>query len=209
MSAFDERRHQDVEKLRLLAERSGARMKVGHVSGNPPNEIGIELHLRTAPSRHYPSVKQDVTRFTISLPSRYPLAPPVVKISTPILHPNVYTSGQICLGVKWLPSSGLDLLIQRIAQIITFDPAVLNEQSPANGEALAWYREARRQHANAFPTDIWTLVSAERKKKMVWSEVPAKTVVTCPSCQQKLSLPSGRSGNVKCKSCGNSFTATT
>jgi hypothetical protein len=29
-------------------------------------------------------------------------------IRTPILHPNVYSSGQICLGVTWMPTLGLD-----------------------------------------------------------------------------------------------------
>lgn len=212
MSAFDERRRQDMNKFHVLAEQSGGRMKVGRICGNPPSEIDVELHLKTAPSRQYPKVKQDVTRFTISLPARYPLTEPVVRISTPILHPNVYSSGQICLGMKWLPSLGLDLLVRRVAQIITFDPAVLNEQSPANRDALDWYREARHRHADSFPTDTWTLVAAEHKRKMIWSDVssvPAKAVVTCPSCQQRLSLPPGRSGTVRCARCGNSFRAAT
>jgi ubiquitin-protein ligase len=212
MSAFDERRRQDVQKLHQLAEQSGARMKVGRVSGNPPREIDVELHLKTAPSRQYPNVKQDVTRFTISLPARYPLAEPSVTIRTPILHPNVYASGQICLGMKWLPASGLDLLVRRIAQIIAFDPAVLNERSPANRDALEWYRDARHRHAGAFPTDTWTLAVAEQRKKMNWSDVSsaqAKTVIACPSCRKRLSLLSGRSGTVKCPHCGNSFKATT
>lgn len=187
-------------------------MKIGRVSGNPPDEIEIELHLKTAPSRQYPIVTQAMTHLVISLPARYPLVEPLVTIKTPILHPNVYSSGKICLGLKWLPSSGLDLLVRRIAQIITFDPTVLNEQSPANGDALSWYRDARRKHAAAFPTDSWDLSAPDQKKKVKWSNISSgsgKTIVTCPSCQGHLSLPAGRTGKVKCPRCGNGFEATT
>ena len=36
---------------------------------------------------------------------------------------NVYASGLICLGQKWVPTEGLDLLAKRIIQIIIFDPS--------------------------------------------------------------------------------------
>src|ERR1700756_2375841 len=32
-------------------------------------------------------------------------------IKTPIFHPNVFPSGQICLGGRWLPTESLDLLV--------------------------------------------------------------------------------------------------
>ncbi len=76
MSAFEERRIQDVQKLRQLAEKSRARIKLTRVAGNPPNELEIELHLKTAPSQKYPAAVQEVTRVAISLPARYPLVEP-------------------------------------------------------------------------------------------------------------------------------------
>lgn len=212
MSAFEQRRVEDLQKLTQLAEHSRARMKLTRVAGHPPNEIDIELHLKTAPSRRYPQVIQDVTRLTISLPARYPLVEPAVTIKTPILHPNVYTSGRICLGMKWLPTFGLDLLVRRIGQIVIFDPAILNEQSPANRDALMWYREARRRHADAFPTDIWTSAPSEPPKAMTWSDIsnkPVKKMLPCPGCGTKLSLPAGRMGQVKCPRCSKVFEAST
>jgi ubiquitin-protein ligase len=210
MSAFDERRIQDVQKLHQLAEQAPKRLKIVRVNGTPPNKIDIELHFKTAPSRQYPGAVQDVTRVTINLPARYPMpdAPPTASITTPILHPNVYTSGQICLGVKWLPTLGLDFLVKRIIQIIIFDPTILNEQSPANGDALSWYRETRRRHPAAFPTDAALLTAAAPKKKISWTNVagePAKTVVACPHCNAKLSLTAARSGQVKCPRCQKPF----
>jgi ubiquitin-protein ligase len=212
MSAFDERRVQDVQKLRQLAEQVPTRLKIGRVSGAPPNQIDIELHFKTAPSRQYPGTVQDVTRVTIDLPSRYPLTAPTAAIRTPILHPNVYSSGQICLGVTWMPTLGLDFLVKRIVQIITFDPAILNEKSPANTDALSWYRDAVRCHAHAFPTDTALLTTAAPERKMSWTNIaaePVKAVMACPHCGGKLSLPAGKRVQVKCPRCQQSFEART
>jgi ubiquitin-protein ligase len=212
MSAFDERRVVDVEKLQQLAEQSRNRVGITRVVGRPPNEIDIELRFKTAPSRSYPKTVQEMTQLTISLPSRYPLVEPVVTIKTPILHPNVYTTGRICLGMKWLPSFGLDLLVKRIVQIIIFDSTILNEKSPANGAALAWYREAQRQHRDAFPTDTWIIAPSEPQKTMAWTNIPnevTKKILPCPGCGTKLSLPASKVGKVKCPRCDKVFEAVT
>ena len=212
MSAFDERRVVDVEKLKQLAEQSRRRVGITRVEGNPPNEIDIELRFKTAPSRSYPKTVQEMTQLKILLPSRYPLVEPVVTIKTPILHPNVYTTGRICLGMKWLPSFGLDLLVKRIVQIIIFDPTILNEKSPANGDALAWYREAQRQHRDAFPTDTWTIAPTGPQKTMAWTNIPnevTKKILPCPGCGIKLSLPASKVGKVKCPRCDKVFEAAT
>jgi hypothetical protein len=210
MSAFDERRFQDVQKLRDLAAQLPGRVMIAGVSGAPPSRINIDLRFRTAPSRYYPAATQDVTRVTIDLPSRYPLVQPAAQISTPILHPNVYMSGLICLGIDWLPSLGLDFLVKRIIQIIIFDPGILNEASPANPAALSWYREARRNHPTAFPTDVARLMAAAPEKKISWTDVPNdKTGLACPHCSGSLSLPAGRSGKVTCPRCWKPFEAQT
>jgi ubiquitin-protein ligase len=212
MSAFDQRRLEDLQKLRQLAAQAPSRLKVGRVKGNPAEEIELDLLFKTAPSQHYPNAVQQRTLLVLSLPARYPLAAPTASIKTPILHPNVYSGGTICLGMKWLPASGLDLLVKRIIQIITFDPTVLNEDSPANRDALEWYRRAKRQHPGAFPTDT-ALLPAEQPKKVIWSNIPTeppvKTVVSCPGCGSKLSVPTGKTGTAKCPHCSTTFAVRT
>lgn len=211
MSAFDERRDQDVQKLKELQKSSRERIRVTRVAGTPASDIHVELGLKTAPSASYPRLVQDVTKLSISLPARYPFVEPIVTIQTPIFHPNVYTSGRICLGMTWIPSFGLDLLVRRIVQIITFDPTILNEASPANGLALSWYKQARRTHPDAFPSDTFSL-SVPEKPKVKWdniSENPSKTVTSCPHCKARLSLPSGKKGRVNCPKCGSAFDAQT
>lgn len=181
------------------------------ISGTPANEIDVELRFKTAPSQDYPRKVQEITRAAISLPARYPFVEPSVSIKTPILHPNVYASGRICLGVKWITSFGLDLLVRRIIQIITFDPSVVNDASPANGPAASWYRNALIKHPSSFPSDSFELTAAPPPKTMKWASVdaPTKVLVPCPSCKTKLSLPPGKRGRVRCPECGNTFEAKT
>lgn len=209
MSAFTERRVQDIDKLRDLSRKSGGRVVIVSATGNPVSKILLELHYRTAGSTRYPTEVQSVTKVSIDLPARYPFAEPTANIITPIHHPNVYSSGLICFGVKWLPSQGLDLLVQRIIQIITFDPLILNEKSPANGPALNWYREVARKHPSAFPTDCADGKQVNEGPKISWSDVstetPQRTLVTCPSCAGKLAIPSGKSGRVICPKCKTGF----
>ena len=211
MSAFDERRNQDVQKLTQLAAQSGGRLRVGKISGNPPNHIELEVHLKTAASSDYPSKVSSVSKLQISLPARYPFVEPAVTITTPIHHPNVYTSGRVCLGLKWLPTNGLDLLVKRLAQIIAFDPVILNEKSPANGAALTWYTGAKKRFPSSFPTDSFNLDAPAQSTGIKWSNVTAETpkaVVKCPSCNASLSAPAGKRLKLTCPKCGNSFEAT-
>ena len=181
-------------------------------TGTPPSALEVELKFRTAPSQAYPGKIQDTTRIGITLPARYPFEEPAVTITTPIFHPNVWSTGRICLGSKWMPSMGLDLLVRRVIQIVTFDPTVLNMASPANGGAVTWYQQALRSNPQAFPTDTPLPVSAPAKPAIKWADsspAPAKTLVQCPHCSAKLSLPVGKTGQVSCPKCSKPFAATT
>lgn len=212
MSAFGERREQDLAKLRELARRSGDRVRIIKTAGSPMNSLELELHYKTAPNEKYPEQVQSVTTVKVDLPARYPFAEPTATITSPIFHPNVYSSGRVCFGVKWLASEGLDLLVQRLVQIIAFDPLLLNEQSPANGSALAWYRKAKRSGVQ-FPTDDLTASAEEAAPKVSWTNVsstpPVRVTVVCPSCTANLGLPPGKTGRVICPKCGAGFEART
>ncbi|MFM0096389.1 ubiquitin-conjugating enzyme E2 [Paraburkholderia nemoris] len=198
MSAIDERIALDLEKLANLSKQTDGRVRVVGVSGKPAKRIDIELDYPTAPSRDYPKRIQSTTAVKIELLSRYPFVEPNAVITTPIFHPNVFASGKICLGTKWLPTQGLDLLIRRVVQIITFDPDVLNERSPANGTAVDWYRSALRANPEAFPT-------TRRTARTGSSLAQESVIVQCPSCAARLRIPSGKSGEVSCPKCSHRF----
>ena len=180
--------------------------------GDPPSEITIELRCKTAASREYPAQHVERTEVRIQFPARYPFQEPLAEIQTPIFHPNVFPSGKICFGTKWIPTEGLDLLVKRIGQIVTFDPAVLNEDSPANRDAVGWYRATKTRHPGAFPTDSLPFLDAGRKKATAkWRDLsaeatsPASRLVQCGRCSQRLRVPGGTGIQVHCPKCGNIF----
>lgn len=208
MNAHDQRRAQDIQRLEQLQIASQGRLQLAYVKGTPPSEIEVHFNLKVAPSERYPQEVGKLTKCLISLPARYPFVEPTVTITTPILHPNVYTSGRICLGLKWMPSFGMDLLVKRIAQIITYDPVVLNEKSPANSNAVAWYRKARSANPGAFPTDRVNWDTSEKAAGISWKPIsaePAKSIIKCPHCASALSVPSGKTLDVKCPKCSAGF----
>ncbi len=211
MTISAERVKQDLRKIDELSKSANHRIKVISTSGNPVNKIVLELDYPTAPSNDYPKKVQKKTEVRIELLSRYPFQEPMATILTPVFHPNVYDSGKICFGAKWLPTQGLDLLVKRIIQIITFDETILNESSPANGQALSWYRNAVRSHPQAFPTDKM-MIKEQPKKKMTWNNMNNKVepvVVSCPECKGLLRVPSDKKLNVTCPKCSHRFSINT
>ena len=116
-----------------------------------------------------------------------------------MFHPNVYPSGLVCLGAKWLPSEGMDLFVRRIVRLLAFDPLIVNVHSVANGAALRWYLAARARYPAAFPTDPAILAFEE-------GGAPSRRVVrACPHCGAQLGLPPGKRGAVRCPRCRQAF----
>ncbi len=75
-------------------------------------------------------------QFTLNLEfsSNYPIVPPTVKFETPIFHPNVDMSGNICLDIlkeKWAATYTVSTLLLSI-QTLLDEP---NNDSPLNAQA--------------------------------------------------------------------------
>lgn len=210
MDARSVRRQADAERLHALASASGGRVRVIEDGRSRPQYL-VDLAYATAGSSGYPLSKQAVSRLAIDLGARYPFQPPVATIVSPIFHPNVFPSGVVCLGSKWLASEGIDLFVQRIVRLITFDPLLVNVHSAANGVALAWYLRARETYPRSFPSDrIEVLPSGgEARSSQGWGSAVERVLVGCPRCFGKLRLPAGKSGTVACPRCGHQFEAST
>jgi hypothetical protein len=214
MDAFSLRLASDRDHLQRLGARSSGKIDVLQVPSEIRPRAEIELRYRTADARSYPSTHRNSTRLVIDFAARYPFIAPVARITTPILHPNVWESGVVCLGAKWIASEGIDLFVHRIARLLSFDALLVNEQSAANRNALAWYQQTRRQHPTAFPSDQvkWQEEAAQPdigKTKHVGDTSNLTSVLACPSCSAKLRLPTGRSGVVACPKCRHEFNART
>ncbi len=210
MSAYERRINQDIKKIEALSRSLNKRVEIIKLEGRPPKKIFLRLHYSTAPSQDYPKSVQEITEVKIELLSRYPFQEPTATITTPIFHPNVYSSGKICFGQKWLMTEGLDLLVKRIIQIITFDSIFVDEDSPANQQANKWYRKAIKQKKNYFPTDKLISITENKKPKIKWESVESpnestKTIISCKLCKKKLRVPSGKNGTIVCPNCNNSF----
>ncbi len=194
------RREADIERVRALAASSGGRLGIVAlpVPGNP--RFVLDLDYATAGSRRYPAEKQPRSRVSIELAARHPFEPPVARVLTPIFHPNVFASGIVCQGTKWLPSEGMDLFVRRIVRLLAFDPLLTNASSAANGVAAQWYAAQSRAHPHAFPTD---------RAALALGETPERVMRTCPGCGRQLRLPARRRGSVKCPLCQRAFEAET
>ncbi len=136
----------------------------------------MRLTVRTAPNDLFPQSVLPSTVLEIRLGAQYPFQAPTAHLDPVPFHPNVFPAGVICLGGKWSPSEGMDLFITRIAKLLSFDPLLVNTQSPANGEAARWYKQLCRQRPDVFPSDPLNLV-------------PARVVRLCPQCSVGLRLP--------------------
>ncbi len=168
MNAGEERRQEDVRRLLALCVRSRGRLAV-EPGSQPSKLVALSILAPTAGGPDFPARRVERTLVYIHLPQRYPFVPPVVEVRTPIYHPHVAASGLVCLGSKWLPTEGLDLVALRIARIVSFDPALINPQSPAHREANLWYAGAIRAHPHAFPTFDWDyLLQGDPPAKMRW-----------------------------------------
>ena len=117
MSAHILRREADVARLRELVARSGGRIELLEASTRSGAPIRLAIRCRTAGSSAYPQSQQDEVRLRIDLPSRYPFERPVLTVEGRIFHPNVFASGVICQGEKWLAGEGLDLLVKRTIRL--------------------------------------------------------------------------------------------
>ena len=84
-----------------------------------------------------------VFELSVEFPSEYPFKPPKVKFLTKLLHPNVYSNGDICLDIlqnAWQATYTGEKTLLSIQSLLT-DP---NPSSMANGVAGNLYLDNRK-----------------------------------------------------------------
>jgi len=165
MDALKTRIDEDIYKLEILSHATCGKVKIIRTSGNPVNRIEIELNFITVPSRNYPAQRQNSTVATIELAARYPFSQPKVTFNPFVFHPNVYRSGLVCLGSKWITTEFLDLLVKRLVKILTYDPAVIDLKPPANSDAANWYSKVLHTNPTLFPTENLNAIFAPQPER--------------------------------------------
>ncbi len=206
MSAHQLRRQSAVERLRALAAARAGRLVLLEAAPTGGSPIRLEIRCRTAGSADYPARSVDRVGLRINLPARYPFERPQVTVESSIFHPNVFPSGTVCQGERWIASEGLDLLVRRMVRLVTFHPAHVNPASPANRSAASWYQHQVARTPAAFPTDQ---VAFDTPAAAGPTAAGDRVVRQCPHCDQAMRLPAGRAGTVACPRCRRDFTVST
>ncbi len=216
MNAFNARREEDVAKIKALELATKGRIRLVEQSGSPISRISLKFSVRTAADDKYPAKAISEVDAFIQLGARYPFEEPAVSITTKVFNPNIYTSGRVCLGSKWIATEYLDLLAQRLFKILAFDESIINTSSAANGDAARWYARVKASRPSDFPSDSLPLTSDTQKPTLSWTDKSTVTsttaervVVACPYCQTSLRIPAGKAESVVCPGCKKSFQART
>ncbi|KAJ1679496.1 Ubiquitin-conjugating enzyme E2 2 [Spiromyces aspiralis] len=84
-------------------------------------------------------------KLVLEFDETYPTKPPSVKFVSPIYHPNVYGTGDICLDIlqnRWSPTYDVAAILTSVQSLLP-DP---NPRSPANAEAAALYQENPKEY---------------------------------------------------------------
>lgn len=88
--------------------------------------------------------EKGVFKIGITFPENYPFKPPRILFLTPIYHPNINESGDICLDTlkdKWAATFGINTALLSVISLLT-DP---NPDDPLNGKVANVYKMDKKQ----------------------------------------------------------------
>ncbi|XP_052056698.1 ubiquitin-conjugating enzyme E2 T isoform X2 [Apodemus sylvaticus] len=74
--------------------------------------------------------EKGVFTLEVIIPERYPFEPPQIRFLTPIYHPNIDSSGRICLDILKLPPKGAWRPSLNIATVLTSIQLLMAEPNP-------------------------------------------------------------------------------
>jgi ubiquitin-conjugating enzyme E2 D/E len=109
--------------------------------------------------------------------SKYPFNAPDVKFETKMYHPNIGSSGNICLDIlkdKWSPVLTFHKVYLSIQSLLT-DP---NPDSPLNGDAARLYKSDKKEYRKMCQKYIKDFASGLENTINVFSESLAITETT-------------------------------
>ncbi|CUM66772.1 uncharacterized protein PRCAT00004453001 [Priceomyces carsonii] len=94
----------------------------------------------------------------LKFPKDYPLSPPVLKFDPPLLHPNIYADGTVCISIlhapgedpnhyerpeeRWSPVQSIEKILLSVMSML----AEPNSESGANIDACKLWRENREEY---------------------------------------------------------------
>jgi ubiquitin-protein ligase len=126
----------DHQRLRELVNRSEL-IHIVRTEGDPPERYLLRFTCKgvenlTPAGR---PVYREHHEVSIYLHAEYPLKQPQLKWLTPIFHPNIHSTGAVCIGAWW-PAKTLDELVLTLAEMVQYKN--LGPKDPMNSRAAAW-----------------------------------------------------------------------
>jgi ubiquitin-protein ligase len=161
----------DYEAIRRLANLH-PRIEIEGVSGNPPDRYRLVLRVKSLRERGESIEPVDEHRLEITMPRGYPRDAPMFRMLTPVFHPNIAPHA-VCIGDNWTAGESLDLLIQRVGEILAYQS--YNTKSPLNGRAAQWVDE-NRERVPVDRDEFFVDLSA------VPAPTPAHAAQACSNC---------------------------
>ncbi|XP_065194997.1 ubiquitin-conjugating enzyme E2 R2-like [Sycon ciliatum] len=108
----------------------------------------------------------------LNFPRDYPYNPPKMKFLTPMFHPNIYGTGEVCISIlhapgadevsgepaseRWNPTQSVRTILLSVISLLT-EP---NISSPANVDASVMFRRWKEMKDNAYEKKVRGLVAA-------------------------------------------------
>jgi hypothetical protein len=182
----------DHDALRRLAHLH-PKIEIEGVFGNPPERYRLKLKVKSLRERDGGEALETVAehRLEVTMPKGYPRDAPLFRMLTPVFHPNIAPHA-VCVGDDWTAGEPLDLLIQRVGEILAYQS--YNIKSPLNGRAAQWVDE----HQDRIPID--------REEFFVdLSQMPASPAETaipaCSNCGARTTLTPCGKGHASCADC--------
>ncbi len=146
------RLREEHRRLQALAQAHPDAITIVKVDDDPPVRYLLDLHCTGAASLNEVSdevVLKKTFRVQIDMGSKYPVQRPAVHVGSPFFNPHIFSSGAVCLGMPWTPTQSLDVFVRRLWGLLVWDPEVLDEMSPADSDAIAWFK----RHKDRVPFD--------------------------------------------------------
>ncbi len=102
----------------------------------------------------------------LTFPKDYPLSPPSLKFTPPILHPNIYADGNVCISIlhppgddpnqyeraeeRWSPVQSVEKILLSVVSML----AEPNVESGANIDACKLWRDDRKKFEDIVRDDV-------------------------------------------------------
>lgn len=112
-------------KRRILKELQDLNKENGsNITASPVDEDNIFKWTATISGPEGSPYEEGIFRLEVNLPENYPIRPPQISFKTKIYHPNISSSGAICLDIlksSWSPALTIHKTLLSISSLLT-DP---------------------------------------------------------------------------------------